>query len=178
MLIIAAIRLWSSGTTQVTIGTMVRITGELSTALPVALTCPCETVDRVRRTALKLAKSLRDDKETREQGFAAPDMLLVELVALFHDMADGKPLNRMFHYSLIPTRMLSTSSKIRGDVFPRDGPRSIPRLQYCQVTAFGNANVTAPVYHSADLVVDREKASHSGKVGRARRGYAEGWRME
>ncbi|GHJ85709.1 hypothetical protein NliqN6_2111 [Naganishia liquefaciens] len=47
-------------------------------------------VDRVRRTALKLAKSLQDDTEARNEGFVPPDMLLVELVALFHDMADAK----------------------------------------------------------------------------------------
>jgi uncharacterized protein len=49
-------------------------------------------VDRVRRTALKLAKALDEGKE---QGFAAPDILLVELVALFHDMADGEQIRRI-----------------------------------------------------------------------------------
>lgn len=50
-------------------------------------------MDRVRRTALKLAKALDGGKE---RGFAAPDILLVELVALFHDMADGKQIRKTF----------------------------------------------------------------------------------
>jgi HD superfamily phosphodiesterase len=37
-------------------------------------------VDRVRRMALKLAPTLEEK----------PDMLVLELIALFHDMADGK----------------------------------------------------------------------------------------
>ncbi|KAI5454709.1 hypothetical protein NCC49_003597 [Naganishia albida] len=47
-------------------------------------------VDRVRRTALKLAKALQTDRSSAERGYNAPDMLLVELIALFHDMADAK----------------------------------------------------------------------------------------
>ncbi|KAJ9108905.1 hypothetical protein QFC21_000226 [Naganishia friedmannii] len=47
-------------------------------------------VDRVRRTALKLANALNNDSCAASEGFAEPDMLLVELVALFHDMADAK----------------------------------------------------------------------------------------
>ncbi|KAJ9101928.1 hypothetical protein QFC19_005009 [Naganishia cerealis] len=47
-------------------------------------------VDRVRRTALKLAIAFKSDSHADSQEFPMPDMLLVELVALFHDMADAK----------------------------------------------------------------------------------------
>ncbi len=40
------------------------------------------TVDRVRRTALKIGRSLSQDV----------DLLVVELAALFHDMAGQSPI--------------------------------------------------------------------------------------
>ncbi|KAJ9125266.1 hypothetical protein QFC22_000221 [Naganishia vaughanmartiniae] len=49
-----------------------------------------EHMAKVRRTSLKLANALKSDSRTTSGGFAEPDMLLVELVALFHDMADAK----------------------------------------------------------------------------------------
>lgn len=59
-------------------------------------------VDRVRRTALKLAHALKNDSNAASKGFTEPDLLLVELVALFHDMADGKlrPCT-VFHCSMM-----------------------------------------------------------------------------
>jgi hypothetical protein len=65
--------------TRVTTGFMVDLTAyhEVVRADPMLTSCLILTVDRVRRNALKIAKSL----EPR------PDMAVVELAALFHDMA-------------------------------------------------------------------------------------------
>ncbi|KAJ9115611.1 hypothetical protein QFC20_000936 [Naganishia adeliensis] len=50
----------------------------------------CKT-DTIRvMIGIMLARALRDDTSSQKQGFRYPDMLLVELVALFHDMADAK----------------------------------------------------------------------------------------
>jgi hypothetical protein len=75
--------------TQVTTGTMVGLPFPKPCLIWAADTIYPSLVDRVRRTSLKLANALKSDSHAASEGFSDPDMLLVELVALFHDMADG-----------------------------------------------------------------------------------------
>lgn len=107
-------------------------------------------VDRVRWLALKLAPTLEEK----------PDMLVLELIALFHDMADGKTPPLLDGWNVL------TFSQIYRNLIPLFNSQPLPIPPFRIPTPHPNPNRPDPKSNPLYLLLYRNENESRGNIDR------------